>query len=486
MTAFPSCPIIIHAGDIADSLQMSVASPHRDPSMGASEDYTAPSGDALNHSEMATSASPEEEAADPTPTTVEDATPIFTPAPGPPAPGSTKRTQSCEHCRKQKIRCIQDNLTEAGKCHRCDRYGLECIFDRDRRYREGAGPSRKRKKTELDGDAVDGYTIIPPSLPPLAASSLQSPPISSYAEQPAASGWQAVNGVRSPSGPTSLAASILRSVGSSHDAWIFKSLADATIVELVRRWRTMSQSFPFVVLPNDYDPRNAFHARPMLTFAAVVVASSYDASLQQSLASEFRQALSARLLTTTDNKLDLLQGLLVFIAWHHQYMESKGASVYMLMQIAVGLLLDLRINNTRAEDARNAGQTGADDREKQRAYVGCYYLCCGLSLMRLDRPRNFPYSDNVRLCAQELAAMGEYATDHSLSTLVEVYHFVEDVQASLNLGLDGQQSLRGDVLHRKLQMKRLEERWKALQQTVTTSGTLIQWSFLYSQAHMYK
>jgi len=116
--AFPPCPILIQTCDIADSFQMSVASPHRDPSMGASEDYTAPSGDALNHSEMATSASPEEDAADPIPTTVEDATPKFTPAPGPPAPGSTKRTQSCEHCRKQKIRCIQDNLTEAGKCHR--------------------------------------------------------------------------------------------------------------------------------------------------------------------------------------------------------------------------------------------------------------------------------------------------------------------------------------------------------------------------------
>jgi len=276
-------------------------------------------------------------------------------------------------------------------------------------------------------------------------------------------------------------------VGSSHDAWIFKSLADATIVELVKRWRTMSQSFPFVVLPDDYDPRNAFHSRSMLTFAAVVVASSYDASLQQSLASEFRQALSARLLTTTDNKLDLLQGLLIFVAWHHQYMESKGASVYMLMQIAVGLLLDLRIDKIRPEEARNAGQAGADSREKQRAYIGSYYLCCGLSLTGLDRPRNFPYSENLRLCAEELATLGEYGTDRSLSTLMEVFHLIEDVQASLSLGHDGHHSLRGDVLHSRLQVKRLEERWKALQQTVPSStGTLIQWSLLYSQAYMYK
>jgi hypothetical protein len=56
--------------------------------------------------------------------------------------------------------------------------------------------------------------------------------------------------------------------------------------------------------------------RPFLLLAALAVASSNHCHLQDALIKKFKESLSERVLINGEQDLDLLQGLLVHIAWY--------------------------------------------------------------------------------------------------------------------------------------------------------------------------
>jgi len=55
--------------------------------------------------------------------------------------------------------------------------------------------------------------------------------------------------------------------------------------------------------------------RPFLLLTAVASAADSNSQLQQSLAEEINETLAGRIVVASENNLDLLQGLLVHLAW---------------------------------------------------------------------------------------------------------------------------------------------------------------------------
>lgn len=85
--------------------------------------------------------------------------------------------------------------------------------------------------------------------------------------------------------------------------------------------------------------------------------------------------------------MDLLRGLLVHIAWYHYHWRIYHTQVYMLLQMAMAIVVDLgldRYNNFKMQSISYDGK-GAEELHKgqvlyltpdgQRAFLGCYYLC---------------------------------------------------------------------------------------------------------------
>ncbi len=73
--------------------------------------------------------------------------------------------------------------------------------------------------------------------------------------------------------------------------------------------------FPWVVIPLQL-PLNSFRReRPSLLLSLLALASRKQAILHKSLEREFRQVVSGRLIMDGGPDLDLLQGLLVYLAW---------------------------------------------------------------------------------------------------------------------------------------------------------------------------
>ena len=84
---------------------------------------------------------------------------------------------------------------------------------------------------------------------------------------------------------------------------------------LVDYFREMSQTYPYVILPEDCDAASLRTNRPML-FQAVITAASWRCSSRQSILHEqFLKEVSVRLFVKPEVSLDLLQALLVYFGW---------------------------------------------------------------------------------------------------------------------------------------------------------------------------
>lgn len=99
-------------------------------------------------------------------------------------------------------------------------------------------------------------------------------------------------------------------------AWITDlGLGPVVIEHLLDRFRSMATYFPFVQLSNVWNAVSMAENRPFLLLAAVAAAASNHCHLQDALIGLFKESLSQRVIMAGDKDLDLLQGLLVHLAW---------------------------------------------------------------------------------------------------------------------------------------------------------------------------
>jgi len=223
---------------------------------------------------------------------------------------------------------------------------------------------------------------------------------------------------------------------------------------LLENYRTMVDFFPFVTLPKELFIRDLIQQRPMLMFA-VLTAASYDTTLlQAALSREFRKVAMVKIMNG-EKSLDLLQGLLVFIAWHHHYMDPHAASVHLLLQMCVGIAGDLGLDNIPSSATSPLQKEDSRDREAKRAYLGCYYLTTSLSLLDTGRPRSLSHSATLRMYATDLASVWEHRSDAILPIIIDTCQFMEDVEETFS----GQYE---QALVAKAQLKRLSEKWESM------------------------
>jgi hypothetical protein len=81
------------------------------------------------------------------------------------------------------------------------------------------------------------------------------------------------------------------------------------------RFRNMYTYFPFVIVPEEATVLSMSHDRPFLCIAALAAAMSSEKILQKRLEQSFRIAILQKIMLDGERSLDLLQGLLVYLAW---------------------------------------------------------------------------------------------------------------------------------------------------------------------------
>ncbi|KAE8836023.1 hypothetical protein HRS9139_04121 [Pyrenophora teres f. teres] len=92
-------------------------------------------------------------------------------------------------------------------------------------------------------------------------------------------------------------------------------LASSEADLLLREYRQMSATFPFVVVSPDVKSVDLHAERPMLFLAVITVASWKDRSRQKKLDNVYRTELANRTIISPRRTLGLVQSVLVYLSW---------------------------------------------------------------------------------------------------------------------------------------------------------------------------
>ncbi|CAI6337584.1 unnamed protein product [Periconia digitata] len=393
--------------------------------------------------------------------------------------GRSGNAFACERCRKHKVRCVPSGA--AGICQRCEKARVECIEHVARR--RPAKPKSVVQTPNLSKPAhrpsLPSVNTIPsqvtdatqqnpptPSMSALPASKPPILPVPGSTPEAAMSFWETINDTLSGLGRLD---PVIRSISVIHMQLILDS------------YRTMADFFPFVVLPKEMFCQDLIQQRPILMFA-VLTAGSYDSPLLQlTLSREFRKVVMVRIMNG-EKSLELLQGLLVFIAWHHHYMDPHAVSIRLLLQMCVGIASDLGFDSIPSTMKSPPRKENGPERDAKRAYLGCYYLVSNMGMMDPGKPRAMSYSSIIRTYATDLASSWEHRSDAILPNLIDSCQFLEDIEETFQ-----NQSMQAQVV--KSQVGRLIEKWESMRQVSQAQALdykTLQWTQLISRVHLYK
>jgi len=321
--------------------------------------------------------------------------------PGSRQPSGGPLLKTCQTCFKAKIRC--QTTQASGACDRCSRLQKTCIF----------ASSRRRPLT------VPG--------PSSGQSDSDSP-------TPAAVG--------------------------THDPFSRGLLDVERAGPLFRRFRaSMTPRFPFVVLPATDDGSGTEketeglqllrRQRPFLCLAALAASCHDDFVLQRELSRLFNESLSARLATGNIRSLDVLQGLLVHLAWAHYHPRPRSYSQH--LYLAASIVSDMRLDRRRNPqlwkvhldpDDENNREWGPDE---LRALAGTYYLASSSSIVLL-KMRHFPFSPFILDSCNKLTLQEDATSDRYIEHIVRIQRLAEEFDDILTHPVDQSLSKEGSVM----------------------------------------
>lgn len=196
--------------------------------------------------------------------------------------GSARRRRACDICAKLKEKCVIDENDTI--CRRCRRLEKECIFTNE---------SRKRQRTDTNHDA----STIASGLPTPAASTddrvaTTDSLTTSIPPYPAIS-------------PTISPSAIISGFDDEKKSGFFNDFLN-----------DLNQYYPMLVLDNEYRTARACEEQLPFTFAACLVAALHRHPTQQKKAArEMLNYIGIAMLMDGKKSLDLVQGLLLLIAW---------------------------------------------------------------------------------------------------------------------------------------------------------------------------
>ena len=215
------------------------------------------------------------------------------------------------------------------------------------------------------------------------------------------------------------------------------SSIELTLEEALFEFReTMLKYFPFVHVPDDTSWLKSH--RPFL-LKCILAVSSQHTKAKITLGEEIKNTVVRRMYLEKDASLvnlDLLLGLLTFIAWGHDNLIHKtAASVSRFTQLTTSIAFELRLNRSPTQESnmlpmenllpslRNPERT----LEERRTVLGCWMLSSVVSsYFTQNNPMQWtPYMDE---CLNIVSENPESAHDETLVHQIILQRVVSDLE----------------------------------------------------------
>ncbi|OHE99499.1 hypothetical protein CORC01_05299, partial [Colletotrichum orchidophilum] len=334
----------------------------------------------------------------------------------------TPLLKTCRTCAHAKIKC--DRSQESNVCDRCLRLGKECTYAVARGRRPPGPRSRSNKLLQVPERPAPSVTESPSASESLTSDHTRTPP------QPTApSGSSSAQQSRAgQAGPAEEAGSGLCS--GAHDPFETGQLSIDQGQELLERFCTkLTPHFPFIIIPASENVSSLRQTRPALLLALLAVSSFDDVRLQRALGQMFNELIAARLVKGDFACLDILQGLLVHLAWAHFQPRPKRYSQH--LHLATSIVSDLRFDRPKNPkrwnvEGMSTSQDYVDSLDECRTFLGTYYLSSCTSIV-LQKLRIVTLSSYITDIAERLAELSEYPTDQYLPYIISLQRLAEDI-----------------------------------------------------------
>jgi hypothetical protein len=143
--------------------------------------------------------------------------------------------------------------------------------------------------------------------------------------------------------------------------------------------------FPFVVLDPGITAGSLRVENPFLFLTIVAANMFHNPPLQQRLETEIRKMMCSKIIMRAERNLGLLQGLLVHLAWYHNFFQPQAPQLFLVLQLCLTIIHELGIDK-RTKDRNNKFNEGTGISElietpnstsmaaEKRALLGMYCL----------------------------------------------------------------------------------------------------------------
>ncbi|KAJ9148976.1 hypothetical protein NKR23_g4613 [Pleurostoma richardsiae] len=358
--------------------------------------------------------------------------------------------RSCEACRTLKVRCIIPTNSGSRACGRCITNATECVFEEALARPRRTKPTGRTRVKDVE-EKLDGLiALISAGRKTDSASSHATPrpfPESRLQQSsPAMPYWQ-LSGIASASASAAGLFSMTSDWSVTSEAVldpISRGVITAEVAEDVfRAFLGHSPLFGFIVLSPDMTLEYLCRERPCLLHA-ILAAGSVD-GLQKRLAADFRRMIAERAIVRAEKNLDILQGLLTYLCWHHLYIDPAHQNIYQLSQLALSMAVELELGDISESTKQELICAGTDHRSRMydmnyayqveclRTYIACHHASSYVSIA-MRRPVLFRFNKQAEDCSHLLSILTNEPSDLLLPYFVRLQRLSEDVYKIFHYG----------------------------------------------------
>ncbi|KAG5977151.1 hypothetical protein E4U55_007023 [Claviceps digitariae] len=349
---------------------------------------------------------------------------------------------ACAACATAKAKCIRSDPDPNSKCDRCQRLLKECTaqIHRPRKKRQ-VKPSRTAQIEErLDSlvnllQASGEFASAQSNLGPLntlsdaaareqtAMTTQDTPSASStISYQPYSSPWVIPETYNCNAIPSCTCRPEPGPAPPPPDS-------DDVLLELFRT--QMQPVFPFVIIPPSVSAFELHASKPFLMSAIRMVTSFRSVRSMSAQLCRLMSHIADHVLSRSARSLELLQGMLIMVGWHH-YHCLMHAQMNNLLSLAMSMVGDLGLNyppgvreQARLMVARPDEPTGRTN-EERRALLGVWYMTCNISVT-FNRVQSLTFTPYIQECLKVLENEREYESDITLCFLVQIQRLTERI-----------------------------------------------------------
>ncbi|KAF5005057.1 hypothetical protein FDECE_8473 [Fusarium decemcellulare] len=260
--------------------------------------------------------------------------------------------------------------------------------------------------------------------------------------------------------------------------------------------REMMPLFPFVWISLEESPEKLLRERPVLYMAIMVVACQRDIDVQQELAQRWREEVGRRIWVQGEKSLGLLQGVLVYLAWHQTHL-LLGTQLSNLMHTAMALVTELELDKEPSSNTK-ISPGGIDDftrsqlpqlvrtHDERRCLLGVFWLSSILS-MCVRNVKAMPWRPAISESCLVLQRETQFATDSYLIELVRIQQVASTINATLYNDLDNTETNISSTMLMAVSHleKEIQELGASLAQGLPQQGLLMM-SYYLLQVFLYK